>query len=392
VKPCAGRVSVGGSSTAHSAGDGRHLRQIRRRTGASAGSWAWQSGTSTRARRWADGRAGRWVSACGAIGLCSRELWVSQPAMGVPHSGVHRGGMIERERSSELLVELLSRIRDARFSHGLRCPRCRATRVQRWGMFSGRQRYRCGGCGRTFSDLTGTPASYSKKLLEWERYRRVLAEGMSVRRAGALLGLHPATAFRWRHALLAAVRARDDTVLRGWIELGDVGFAYSEKGRRDRDRPARRGSADRWRIRRAAVVKVVVACDRLGGVMTVLLPWPSVRVTDVEASLEKRLGSRVVIVARQGRLGPYARFARRRGSAYQDARGIALRPTSTLTHVRTVKRYVRRLLGWMPRFRGVATKYLPHYLAWHRMIDRSVRLAFEAVVLRWPLSHDTRER
>ena len=39
-------------------------------------------------------------------------------------------------------------------------------------------------------------------------------------------------------------------------------------------------------------------------------------------------------------------------------------------HVQNVNAYTRNLKTWMVRFRGVATRYLPSYLGWRRMIDR----------------------
>lgn len=330
--------------------------------------------------------------------------------MGSPRRRTDGGRMHERQSSSGEVKRLLERIRDARFSHGVRCPRCGARRVQRWGRFSDRQRYRCGGCGRTFSDLTGTPAAYAKKLVEWERYRWAVAESLSVRRAGALLRIHPSTAFRWRHALLAAMRVRERAALGGWIELAEVGFAYSEKGRPAERRPYQTPSAhhspdgvsaepsQRFPRKRAARprqrqllqyrerVMVVVACDRLGSALSWVVPWPSVQWRDLEAGLERRLAEDNVLVARAGRLSAYARYARVRRCRYEDARGQRLRPATTLTHVRTVNGYVRRLVGWLPRFRGVATKYLPHYLVWHELLDRWAQQSPAIEVLRWPVS------
>jgi hypothetical protein len=43
-------------------------------------------------------------------------------------------------------------------------------------------------------------------------------------------------------------------------------------------------------------------------------------------------------------------------------------------HVQTVNSYQGRLKGWIARFRGVATKYLPRYLTWHIMDERIQRL------------------
>ena len=39
-------------------------------------------------------------------------------------------------------------------------------------------------------------------------------------------------------------------------------------------------------------------------------------------------------------------------------------------HVQNVNAYHSRLKNWMARFHGVATRYLPNYLGWRRMLER----------------------
>ena len=39
-------------------------------------------------------------------------------------------------------------------------------------------------------------------------------------------------------------------------------------------------------------------------------------------------------------------------------------------HIQDVNAYHGRLKGWMRRFHGVATKYLPNYLGWRRCLER----------------------
>jgi hypothetical protein len=53
--------------------------------------------------------------------------------------------------------------------------------------------------------------------------------------------------------------------------------------------------------------------------------------------------------------------------------------------VRTARAYVERLGDWLIRFRGVASRYLPNYLVWHREVDRAWRMGIASVALRWPL-------
>jgi len=41
-------------------------------------------------------------------------------------------------------------------------------------------------------------------------------------------------------------------------------------------------------------------------------------------------------------------------------------------HVQNVNAYHGRLKGWMGRFNGVATRYLPNYLGWRRTLERAL--------------------
>jgi transposase-like protein len=274
--------------------------------------------------------------------------------------------------SPQAIEALLATLRDERFSHGLRCPRCDASSVQRWGGFSSRQRYRCKTCGRTFSDLTGTPAAYAKKLSLWPRYGPCLAASLTIRRTAAVLGIQPSTAFRWRHLLLSSLLAQDDGKVGGHIELGWVWFPYSEKGRRDLDRPPRERGV-RYRLHfRGRNVNVVVACDRVGHVVTAL-SGATIGSVHLEQALAGRIHGQSIV---SGRSGPYSAcgmFARRIGATYKP-----------LARLSTLNDYVSRLKKWLEPFRGVATKYLPNYLVWHRRIDLVARQSVAAALRRWP--------
>lgn len=141
--------------------------------------------------------------------------------MDLPRSNVHVQGMANHTTSDDPLdaVALATRadhgadipatIRYLAFAgvdprrmplqDGSRCPRCDGERVQKWGRFSGRQRYRCRDCGRTFSTFTGTPLHYLKRPELWRWFLWCHDGRLTVRAAGAALGVHKDTALRWRH-------------------------------------------------------------------------------------------------------------------------------------------------------------------------------------------------
>ena len=47
-----------------------------------------------------------------------------------------------------------------------------------------------------------------------------------------------------------------------------------------------------------------------------------------------------------------------------------IRVVDNAFHLQNVNAYDSRLKGWMSRFHGVATKYLPNYLGWRRCLER----------------------
>jgi transposase-like protein len=294
---------------------------------------------------------------------------------------------IPSDPPSSSFDDLVFALRDARFSGGVTCPRCGSPRIQRWGTFSGRQRYRCvGECGRTFSDLTGTPAAYVKKLHLWQGYGRCLSQSLSVRASARAVGVHPSTAFRWRHRILGWLAAHDREHLSGWVEVGLVRIPKSEKGSRSLGRaPRRRGvqGAEWWSSPRASVV---VACDRRGAVVSGTLPGEArrPRPEHVDAVLRDRL-----LPTR-----PPARIITQRAFPLEwDAvaalvsvpRGPPRTGHAHLEHRENLDAYCRRLRRWLGRFHGVATRYLDHYLGWHRAIDAEYRRGIARVSLRWPL-------
>jgi transposase-like protein len=238
------------------------------------------------------------------------------------------------------------------------CPRCGHCTVHRWGSFSGRRRYRCSGCSRTFSDLTGTAFAYSKRIELWPRFCAAMAVGQSIRKTARTVGIHPGTAFRWRHRICGGLLEQDPTSLNGVVDLGSFLMPFSEKGKRKLPRPPRlRGHVPRHLPFGVPHVSVMIACDELGGVAAEVCKALRPGRADWKDAFEARLESPIVITSRQGRMGPCAAFARDIGAKHR----AASRPPRH-------RRYVKLLRTWLKRFRGVATKYLLHYLVWHRRL------------------------
>ena len=82
------------------------------------------------------------------------------------------------------------------------CPHCAGREIIGWGRSHGLLRFRCKSCGRTFNALTKTPMAHLRKKEKWLDHARAMIEGKSLAKTAELCGVHPTTAFRWRHRFL----------------------------------------------------------------------------------------------------------------------------------------------------------------------------------------------
>lgn len=261
------------------------------------------------------------------------------------------------------LQSLLRTVRDARFADGPQCVRCGSRRVQRWGSFAGRQRYRCGRCRRTYSDLTASPLAYSKRLRSWPEFVACWQRGNSVRLTARLVSVHTTTAFRWRHVLCDALRESEQPRFRGWIEAVSVKFLYSEKGRRR----AARWQRTRAEQRRRARVSVVILRDRYGTTAGDIVGGARPLVDELRRVYGSCVIRGSVFLTMDRRFEPLAMTARVLGLRYVRVRYAYAR--DPLVHLDNAKSHARGLVVWLERFRGVATCYLSNYLAWYRHVE-----------------------
>ena len=111
------------------------------------------------------------------------------------------------------------------------CPHCAGREVVGWGRSHGLLRFRCKSCGRTFNALTKTPMAHLRQKDRWLDHARAMIEGKSLAKTAALCGVHPTTAFRWRHRFLGAPASDKPRSLKGIVEADETFILESFKGR-----------------------------------------------------------------------------------------------------------------------------------------------------------------
>jgi len=244
--------------------------------------------------------------------------------------------------------------------------------VVRWGHFSGRQRYRCRGCVRCFSDLTETSFSYIKKLDRWPDYFVCLSTSETVRSAAAHTGVAVSTAFRWRHRILQSASDLHRVTLSGLVEFAVGSLPYSTKG-------TRRKALSSWTtgmyfgytpMLYGPGCIVVVARDRQGGHHAERVDTATLTGGQLRHLFEPVLATDCTLLCNEGRYGKFAFLAQ--GNA--GKRRFIKAPRFGCDefnpyHTRNAHTWLRRFGWWLKPFRGVATKYVPNYLHWRLVVD-----------------------
>ena len=173
----------------------------------------------------------RWLSAIAGMSAEQRRqalqrLATADGEAGASGEGVASGKEGKRGRGKDALgTASVERVE----SQG--CPHCAGREIVGWGRSDGLLRFRCKSCGRTFNALTKTPMAHLRKKERWLDHAQAMIEGMSLARTAKLCGVHPTTAFRWRHRFLRAPADDKPRTLSGIVEADETFILESFKGR-----------------------------------------------------------------------------------------------------------------------------------------------------------------
>lgn len=156
----------------------------------------------------------------------------------------------------------------------LGCAHCGADEIVGWGRSHGLPRYRCKACGRTFNAATGTAMARLRKKDRWLDQAQAMIESVSLAKAAERCGVHPTTAYRWRHRFLSAPALDKPQTLRGVVEADETFILESFKGRRSglARKARKRGGKARHPGAFSDNIPVLVARDRSGATIDAVLP------------------------------------------------------------------------------------------------------------------------
>ena len=203
---------------------------------------------------------------------------------------------------------------------------------------------------------------------KWPAQAAAMIDGVSLAKAAKRCAVDDTTAFRWRHRFLASLAGDKPGVLSGIVEGDETFILESFKGKRSgMPRKARkRGGKSAKRGISAEQIPVLVARDRQGATTDAVLPKlnrvsMTAALGGIVASANEFCcdgGTAIVAFARRARIPTHILPMPGKPN-----------PKAPDFHINNVNAYHSRLKEWLRPFHGVATKNLPNYLGWRRILE-----------------------
>lgn len=228
-----------------------------------------------------------------------------------------------------------------------KCPYCDNKNFIKYGRYKNLQRYKCKDdiCGKTFTKEIYNKFRYSKKFKEnYIKYFNLLNEGLTLRECANKLNITIVTAFFWRHKFLFDFKNKYYMEkITSYVELTKMVIPENFKGSRDVPYDER----DKITIINAVndsidIIPIIAARNFFG-------------FYEIRDNLIPRLDKQAYVVGLiDGRLKIFSQ-------AFNEINKVKTRKILE-DHIDI--KYSINTQKWLSKFRGVASKYLDHYLYW----------------------------
>lgn len=281
--------------------------------------------------------------------------------------------------SRRLLLKQLQSAHKGQISNCLRidkpdiaCPFCKSRKFSNNGFSpSGKARYVCVKCQRTFSETTGTPLHALKKQEQFFKFLDVMSGGyQTLRKMADTVGVTTATAFQWRHKILNAMNP-SKIKYEGITDFNTKVVSFSRKGLRTDIQVTDDVSIG---------ANVLAVADYSNNSELTLLSIGALSHTDFSSELTEKLrGEAIVIAPWKLQVAEFSRSSLLGFTLFRPERQynkFDVRQADKLHN--EMDKYVRK------QMRGVSTKYLQVYSEWIDRLAgiRKVRKEFWALLLK----------
>jgi transposase-like protein len=243
------------------------------------------------------------------------------------------------------------------------CPRCGSENIWSRGSYKGVKRLKCNNCQRFFSSTTDTAIYHIHKTDKWQSYVQCMKEGLPLRQSAEKVGICFQTAFYWRHKILSSLSDVESGHFTGIVEADEFYLRFSEKGKRDLTRPARKRGNEGRMSEAENKLGVLVTTDRSGHKLARVVGKSIMNREALANALGGKIDKSAVLCTDSYKI--YQGLAKREGLNHIAVSHLR-KPTqkNKAYHIQTVNNLHMAIRNFLKRFNGVSTKYLQNYLYW----------------------------
>lgn len=252
-----------------------------------------------------------------------------------------------KEKIDKSTLKIENNINDKKQNKYIKCPHCKSEDVIKYGSYNGIQRYKCKNnkCERTFTKQTASPFRYSKKFKEnCHKYKELYEKGLTIRECAEVLNISIVTSFFWRHRFLYNLKQVNYVEkLCDYAELTRVVLLENFKG----DRYSKNKEKDK--------ISIVNAMNKSIDIISIIAARNHLGFRELKENIEPRIDKKAIAVA----------FLDGRLQAFSDKHNTINKIRIRRIDITPIDAsYSVKIKRWLKKFRGVATKYIDHYLSW----------------------------
>ena len=252
-----------------------------------------------------------------------------------------------KEKIDKSTLKIENNINDKKQNKYIKCPHCKSEDVIKYGSYNGIQRYKCKNnkCERTFTKQTESPFRYSKKFKEnCHKYKELYEKGLTIRECAEILNISIVTSFFWRHRFLYNLKQVNYVEkLCDYAELTRVVLLENFKG----DRNSKNKEKDK--------ISIVNAMNKSIDIISIIAARNHLGLRELKENIEPRIDKKAIAVA----------FLDGRLQAFSDKHNTINKIRIRRIDITPIDAsYSVKIKRWLKKFRGVATKYIDHYLSW----------------------------
>lgn len=226
------------------------------------------------------------------------------------------------------------------------CPYCSSPKFKKNGKLKNVQRYKCKACDKQFKDSTNSPLHWLHKTKSVDKYLEALRLGLTVRKAAEYSGISKGTSFAWRHKFLSSLISAPFTDCRHpKTKAKTITFfslPHSNKGK----------SVPIPKNRNKSVTILQMQNNQIS-----MSKIDNVKYKTAILKTITSTGSHCFVKVPSKM--SHSIFCRLHGAIKIERKELIKEQISA------IKDEQQKIMNWMERFHGVATKYLQQYWNWY---------------------------